>query len=153
MQRTLFHVIQEGAGYGYKYSTGRNGQEDESSSKCAIPVSFKISFFYYHQTNVDRLLQSNFLRVSAAEKIPTEDASAQLIVACMAAHWFDLTSFFKEAERVLCDNGIVAVAAFFLPIMVHPDSNTSYGLNKALEDVITNIFRLFRYRKTFICEF
>ena len=49
------NVIQEGAGYGYKYSTGRNGQEDESSSKCAIPVSFKISFFFIitKRTSID----------------------------------------------------------------------------------------------------
>ncbi|KAE8580032.1 hypothetical protein XENTR_v10024278 [Xenopus tropicalis] len=40
-------------------------------------------------------------RVSAAEEIPAENASVDLITACAAVHWFDIEKFLKELQDVL----------------------------------------------------
>lgn len=37
------------------------------------------------------------------------DASADLVTAAQAAHWFDLDAFYAEARRVLVPNGVIAV--------------------------------------------
>ncbi len=73
-------------------------------------------------------------RAGPAEKSTAENASVQLVVACTAAHWFDLPAFFLETDRVLARNGIVALTSYFLPIIVHP-VNQSDDLNQALRDV------------------
>lgn len=71
--------------------------------------------------------------MSPAEKSPAENGSAQLVVACVAAHWFDLPAFFTEVDRILCNNGVVAIASFFLPKIVYPEN--ADGVNVALEKV------------------
>jgi len=44
----------------------------------------------------------------AAERISLPDASADLIVAAQAAHWFDWPAFIAEARRVLRPGGLLA---------------------------------------------
>lgn len=73
------------------------------------------------------------IRVGPAETSPAENASAQIVVACVAAHWFDLPAFLKETDRVLCHNGVVALTSYFLPIFVHPTKSNQ--LNEALRHV------------------
>jgi ubiquinone/menaquinone biosynthesis C-methylase UbiE len=73
------------------------------------------------------------IRVGPAETSPAENASAQIVVACVAAHWFDLPAFLKETDRVLCHSGVVALTSYFLPIFVHPTK--SKQLNEALRHV------------------
>ncbi|XP_046637235.1 putative methyltransferase DDB_G0268948 [Daphnia pulicaria] len=65
---------------------------------------------------------------SPAEQCPVEDGSVQLVNACVAAHWFDLPAFFKESDRILCSNGIVAIAAY-VPLLefVHPTASEELG--------------------------
>ncbi|KAA8609345.1 hypothetical protein AL036_04690 [Salipiger aestuarii] len=46
---------------------------------------------------------------ACAEAVPLPDASAGLIVACTAFHWFDRTRFFAEARRVLAPGGVLAL--------------------------------------------
>ncbi|XP_032789405.2 putative methyltransferase DDB_G0268948 [Daphnia magna] len=70
-------------------------------------------------------------QVSPAENSPAENGSAQLVVACVAAHWFDLPAFLKDVDRVLCKNGVVALTSFFLPIVVH--ATKSNELNAELK--------------------
>ncbi len=93
------------------------------------------------------MILANKRRVSPAEISPAENASAQVVVACVAAHWFDLPAFLKEADRVLCENGVVALASYFLPVAVHPTKSDE--LNDALRHVsylakvcVTTIFSL-----------
>ncbi|ARE38797.1 Methyltransferase [Rhodovulum sp. P5] len=45
----------------------------------------------------------------SAEHIPLPDASAGLLVACTAFHWFDRDAFFAEAARVLAPGGVIAL--------------------------------------------
>jgi len=55
-----------------------------------------------------------------AEEIPTESNTVQIVSAIQACHWFDLPAFFKEVGRVLCNNGVVALAGYDVPTIVHP---------------------------------
>lgn len=45
---------------------------------------------------------------AAAESLPLPDASASLIVAAQAAHWFDFERFYAECRRVLVPGGAFA---------------------------------------------
>lgn len=56
------------------------------------------------------------------------------MVACVAAHWFNLDAFFQETDRILCHNGTVALASYFLPFIAHPTTH-SEALNQAIRDV------------------
>jgi len=57
---------------------------------------------------------------SPAENIPAEPGTVQIVSAVQACHWFDLPIFFKEVDRVLCNNGIVALTGYDMPTIVHP---------------------------------
>lgn len=46
---------------------------------------------------------------ACAEAIPLPDASAGIVMACTAFHWFDRAAFFSEAARVLAPHGLMAV--------------------------------------------
>jgi SAM-dependent methyltransferase len=48
----------------------------------------------------------------AAERISLPDASADLIVAAQAAHWFDWAAFAVEARRVLRPGGLLAIWSY-----------------------------------------
>lgn len=51
----------------------------------------------------------------AAEQLQSDivqSGSAQLVNVAMAAHWFDLPLFYKEVDKVLCPNGILAMSAY-----------------------------------------
>ncbi|EFX88106.1 hypothetical protein DAPPUDRAFT_221336 [Daphnia pulex] len=87
------------------------------------PSQIEVAKTLNYPTNVD-------FQVSPAEISPAENESAQVVVACVAAHWFDLPAFLKEADRVLCQNGVVALASYFLPIAVHPTKSDQ--LNDAI---------------------
>ena len=53
-------------------------------------------------------------RVALAEDSRLSSKSADLVVVAQALHWFDTTSFFCEAKRVLKDDGIIAVWSYNL---------------------------------------
>ncbi|XP_045031850.1 putative methyltransferase DDB_G0268948 isoform X3 [Daphnia magna] len=67
-------------------------------------------------------LPSNIeFRVCPAEQSPVEDGSVQIVNAGVCAHWFDLPMFFKEVDRVLCSNGVVALFSYGPPVVfLHP---------------------------------
>ncbi len=46
---------------------------------------------------------------ACAESIPLPDASAGMLIACTAFHWFDRDQFFDEAARVLAPHGVLAL--------------------------------------------
>jgi ubiquinone/menaquinone biosynthesis C-methylase UbiE len=50
--------------------------------------------------------------VHNAHEIPAENDSVQLITASTAAHWFDLPKFFAEGQRVLCQDGVMALYSY-----------------------------------------
>ncbi|CAG2104869.1 unnamed protein product, partial [Medioppia subpectinata] len=54
--------------------------------------------------------------VSPAESLPNIGTdSVQLVTAFTAAHWFDLQAFFSETDRILVNNGVVALICYLLP--------------------------------------
>jgi SAM-dependent methyltransferase len=53
-------------------------------------------------------------RVAAAEATGVAPASADLVTAAQALHWFRLAPFFAEAERVLRPGGVLAVWCYGL---------------------------------------
>lgn len=77
-----------------------------------------------------------FLRVSPAEQIPADDGSTQLVSASQACHWFDLPKFFKETQRVLCPNGVLALSGYTFPKFVHP--NRAHDL-QAVFDLVKQV--------------
>jgi SAM-dependent methyltransferase len=51
-------------------------------------------------------------RVAPAEASGIDSASVDLILVAQALHWFDIDRFFKEAKRVLKENGALAVLSY-----------------------------------------
>ena len=51
-------------------------------------------------------------RVAPAEASGLEAASADLIVAAQAAHWFDLDTFYAEAKRVAVPGALLALVTY-----------------------------------------
>jgi len=55
-----------------------------------------------------------------AEKLPAESGAVQLVCAFQACHWFDFPTFTKEVDRLLCNNGVLALCGYNIPHFVHP---------------------------------
>jgi len=53
----------------------------------------------------------DYLR-APAEQLPLPDASASLITAAQAAHWFDRPRFYAEVRRVADDGAIIALLSY-----------------------------------------
>lgn len=51
-------------------------------------------------------------RCAPAEHLPLADASASLITAAQAAHWFDLPAFHGEVRRVAVPGAVVALISY-----------------------------------------
>jgi SAM-dependent methyltransferase len=65
------------------------------------------------------------VRVGAAERIPLEDSSVDLVLVGSAIHWFDLARAKPELERVLRAGGILFVYEYQFPRCLEDD-----GLNE-----------------------
>ncbi len=56
-------------------------------------------------------------RISHFSQLPVPSGSAQLVLAATAAHWFDpIEDFYREAERVLCPGGTLALCSYSYPL-------------------------------------
>lgn len=51
-------------------------------------------------------------RCAPAEQLPLLDASASLITAAQAAHWFDLPAFYREVRRIARPGAAVALVSY-----------------------------------------
>lgn len=51
-------------------------------------------------------------RCAPAEQLPLPDASASLITAAQAAHWFDLPAFYREARRIAVPGAVLALVSY-----------------------------------------
>lgn len=51
-------------------------------------------------------------RVARAEESALPDASADLVCAAQAAHWFDLDAYYDEVRRVLRPGGVIALVTY-----------------------------------------
>ncbi len=52
---------------------------------------------------------------ASASGLPAEAASADLVTAAQAAHWFDLPAFYDEVRRVSAPCAVVALIAYGVP--------------------------------------
>lgn len=73
-------------------------------------------------------------RVMPAEKTDFDDHSVDLITVAQAFHWFDFDKFFKEAQRVLKKNGVLAVWCYELMY-----DTQSPELNDLIENFYRNV--------------
>jgi hypothetical protein len=62
----------------------------------------------------------------------------QLLTACEAGHWFDFQKFFKESDRILVKNGVIAFIGYFLPEPIDPNNNIS--VDKILSDLVLKAY-------------
>ena len=71
-----------------------------------------------HHHNVD-------IRVGSGEQIELCDASVHLVTICQALHWLDVTRFYQEVDRVLVEDGVLAVVGYHFtsPSPDHPKHN------------------------------
>lgn len=51
-------------------------------------------------------------QVSPAEALPLSDASANLITAAQAAHWFDRPKFYREVQRIAAPGAALALITY-----------------------------------------
>ncbi len=54
--------------------------------------------------------------VAPAESTSFADASLDLITVAQAVHWFDFPEFYREADRTLRPNGILAIIGYPAPV-------------------------------------
>ncbi|XP_043931300.1 putative methyltransferase DDB_G0268948 [Protopterus annectens] len=79
--------------------------------------------------------------IHPAEVIPCEDCSVDLVVAACSVHWFDLDKFMVEVDRVLKQNGCLAMYSYCVQFEVH---------YKNCSEILTQIYQearefLFQY--------
>lgn len=67
-------------------------------------------------------------RVARENDSGLRDASADLVTAAQALHWFDLRAFFGEARRVLRPSGVLAAWCYVDPALEDP------ALDRVLQD-------------------
>jgi SAM-dependent methyltransferase len=51
-------------------------------------------------------------RCAPAERMPVADASADLVTAAQAAHWFDLPAFYEEVRRIGTPGAVLALVSY-----------------------------------------
>jgi SAM-dependent methyltransferase len=62
-------------------------------------------------------------RVETAEQIGLPNRSVDLVVAAQAAHWFDMSRFFAEAQRVARPGATLALVSYGVPKLSGPASS------------------------------
>lgn len=55
-----------------------------------------------------------FYTCASAEQVPLRDSAIDLITVAQAAHWFDLTPFYREVDRVFRPGGLLALWCYGL---------------------------------------
>jgi len=58
-----------------------------------------------------------------AETLPYNPSSAQLVLACQAAHWFNLPAFYRQVDTILQPSGVLALCGYRLPVPKHSDKS------------------------------
>ncbi|KAL0273657.1 UNVERIFIED_CONTAM: hypothetical protein PYX00_006282 [Menopon gallinae] len=73
-------------------------------------------------------------RIAKAENIPVGSESVSLVSVCQSVHWFNTSEFYKEADRVLRKNGVLALYGYQLPIPVVK------GAHKSLSTIVRKYY-------------
>jgi len=56
-------------------------------------------------------------KVEPAEETSLETRTVDLVTVAIAVHWFDLDRFYREVRRVLKPGGVIAVWAYYRPVI------------------------------------
>ena len=75
-------------------------------------VGIDISEEQIKQAIINNKHQNISYQIGCAEKISASDKSVDMVIAGIAAHWFDLPKFFEEVERVLKPNACLAMFSY-----------------------------------------
>ena len=78
-------------------------------------------------------------KVGPSEVLNYEDETVDLITVCQAVHWFDIPKFYKEVDRVLKPNGVLAVIGYHTPNICENIGMTLEQANH-LNDLRNNFF-------------
>ncbi|GIY98734.1 hypothetical protein CEXT_632011 [Caerostris extrusa] len=66
--------------------------------------------------------------IAPAECLPVGDSSVHLLTAASCFHWLDIKAFFKDAERVLVPESVLAVYTSMAIYPVTGEEHTDYQL-------------------------
>lgn len=75
-------------------------------------------------------------KVGSCTNIPERSNTVQLLTASQSHHWFDLTGFYKETQRVLDPKGAVCVFWYQLPQPMYKDKTN------ALQKLLNHIYHI-----------
>ena len=78
-------------------------------------VAIDISKEQLKQGRLSSIYKNIQFKEGSEKNIPADDRSVDMIVSGASAHWFDLSSFFKEAKRVLKPNGCLSIFGYWVP--------------------------------------
>ncbi|XP_015792326.1 putative methyltransferase DDB_G0268948 [Tetranychus urticae] len=79
-------------------------------------------------------------KVARAESIPLEDKSVNLLTASQCLHWFDLTSFYEEVDRLLAPGGVFAAFGYICyPIRSPNDCPVADKMAQLIEKAFNNL--------------
>ena len=102
-----------------------------------VPLSYSNQFNKDARTSNFFLRTSELIyifRVSAGERLPIEDSSVDLLTVCQAIHWFDLTQFYSEVDRVLKPNGVLVLIGYHLTGV-----NNQPEINQLRDEIYENL--------------
>jgi ubiquinone/menaquinone biosynthesis C-methylase UbiE len=74
-----------------------------------------------------------FYKVESAERTSFPDKSFDLITVAQAIHWFDFGAFYKEVERTIKPNGVLAVIGYGL---LSIDEDTDKIINRFYHEIV-----------------
>lgn len=74
-------------------------------------------------------------RECAAEQLPLNDGSADLVTAMSAFHWFDRPLFLQEAHRILKPGGCLALLNYTMEMELSYPGCCSQALNQVCKEV------------------
>ncbi|UJR21029.1 hypothetical protein I4U23_024129 [Adineta vaga] len=94
-------------------------------------IGYDISESQIKKANESNTFSNISYKVINGRDIPHEDSSLTLIISGQAAHWFDLPYFYKEVQRTLKTNGVLALFGY---AFVQTHGQNSEKLNEILEN-------------------
>lgn len=80
--------------------------------------------------------------MAGGEKLPLDENSTDLVTCAQSFHWLDESAFYKELDRVLKPNGVIALLTYEMPFVHLPDNKS-----ESVRQLMRNFYH-HRYLKT-----
>ncbi|CAF0841114.1 unnamed protein product [Adineta ricciae] len=94
-------------------------------------IGYDISESQIWKANENNAFSNISYKTIVEGDIPHRDSSLTLIISGQAAHWLDLPHFYKEVQRTLKTNGVLALFGY---AFIHIDGQYSEKLNQILQN-------------------